>query len=341
MNDEPEQSLQRALAEIPPLDPTIQDTQSGMGRYLPIGVDAGRQEWVIRWTGELFADKLGLKLLGRDAAHLIWPGRMIRFRFGSGDPPDFRERRGATEQSLLDGWLPVIISRWQDREFSFEQTAFATLLDGPLTPPAARRGDEPVVAMLRFVIRNTTHARKHTRLWMQAGVQEAWELREGLVIAHGRVVPAEPVARQWRVDPYGEAPLRCAIHSGGKGSLAAVGYSDQPGAAQAIPSAIAYDIELNGGEVSDHHHGLPIHQPGRSRPVGEDRRPRLGKPPCRRGRLLAVIRRGRWPALAAGRPPQRLPSGRARSRRHQHRQRPGKRPHLVPAGDLRLWRLRQ
>ena len=252
---EPEQSLARAMAEIPPLDPTIQDSYTGMGRYLPISVDAGRQEWAVRWNGELLSHKGSLKLMGRDAARLLWPGLQYRIRFGTGDPPDFRERRGATQQSLLENWLPVIISRWQDREITYEETAYAALLDGPMTPPEARRGDEDVVAMLRFSIRNTTHGRKRARLWIVIAPQEQLELSDvspegdGLVIALGRVVAADPVARQWCVDPYENNVLRFAVHTGGKGTLAAVGYSDQAGASQGIPTAIAYDVDLEGGET--------------------------------------------------------------------------------------------
>ena len=252
---EPEQSLARAMAEIPPLDPTIQDTSSGYGRYLPISLDAGRQEWAVRWNAELVSHKGGLKLMGRDAARLLWPGVQYRIRFGTGDPPDFRDRRGATQQSLLENWLPVIVSRWQDREIAYEETAYAAPLDGPMTPPEARRGDEDVVAMLRFQIRNTTHGRKRARLWIVIAPQEQIELHgltpagDGLVIALGRVVAADPVARQWRVDPYENSVLRFALHTGGRGTLTAVGYSDQAGASQGIPTAIAYDVDLEGGEA--------------------------------------------------------------------------------------------
>jgi hypothetical protein len=201
-----EQSLSRALAEIPPLDVTKQEP---FGRYLPLGVEAGRQEFALRFNGELFGDKRFLKLAGRDAARLIWPGHQLRFRFGTGDPPDFRERREGTAQSLLDGWLPVVVSRWLDREIEYEETAFAALLDGPLTGQDVRRGDENVVVMLRFRIalsgifdRNVTHGRKRARLWIHIAPQEQIELRDGLVVAVGRVVPAEPVARQWRVAAY-------------------------------------------------------------------------------------------------------------------------------------------
>jgi len=240
---EPEQSLARALAEIPALDVTKVEP---FGRYLPLAAEAGRQEWAVRYNGELFASKRYLKLLGRDAARLQWPGEMLRFRFGSGDPPDFRERRDGTQQSLLDGWLPVVESRWLDREIEYQQTAFACLLDSPLTHPNQRRGDEDMVAMLRFSIRNTTHGRKRARLWIVVAPQEELALQEGLILARGRVVPDVPVARQWRVDAYGAPVLRAAV-TPGRGQLSLVTYAGEAGASQATLSAVAYDVDLEGG----------------------------------------------------------------------------------------------
>ena len=240
---EPEQSLTRALAEIPALDVTKVEP---FGRYLPLAAEAGRQEWAVRYNGELFASKRHLKLLGRDAARLQWPGELLRFRFGSGDPPDFRERRDGTQQSLLDGWLPVVESRWLDREIEYRQTAFACLLDGPLTAPDKRRGDEDMVAMLRFSIRNTTHGRKRARLWIVVAPQEELALQEGLILAQGRVVPDVPVARQWRVDAYGAPVLRAAV-TPGRGRLSLVPCAGEAGASQATLSAVAYDVDLEGG----------------------------------------------------------------------------------------------
>ena len=247
--DEPEQSLGRALAEIPRLDETITEP---FGRYLPLAAEAGRQEWAIRYNGELFGDKVLLKLWGRDAARLTWPGHQLRFRFGTGDPIDFRERRGATQQSLQEGWLPVVTSVWLDREIEYTQTTFAALIDGPMTGQEARRGDEDIAAMMRFTIRNTTPGRKWARLWIVIAPQEKVELRENLVVARGRVVPAEPVARQWKVAPYDAPVLRCAVDTRGRGALgavaAAVPYPEPAASSQAIPTAIAYDIDLEGGE---------------------------------------------------------------------------------------------
>jgi hypothetical protein len=244
--DEAEQSLARAMTEIPALDVT---KQAPFGRYLPLGLEAGRQEFALRYNGELFADKRYLKLMGRDAARLLWPGYQLRFRFGTGDPPDFREHRAGTRQRVLDNWLPVVISEWLDREIEYRQTTFVTQLDGPMTGPMERRGDEDVVALMQFVIRNATHGRKRARLWLVVAPQEQLELRDGLALGLGRVVPAEPVSRQWRVEPYETPCLRCAIDVGGRGSLCVSSYADDPGASLAIPTAIAYDLDLAGGEA--------------------------------------------------------------------------------------------
>ena len=217
-----------------------------MGRYLPLGLEAGRQEFALRHNGELFADKNQLKLSGRDAARLLWPGAQLRFRFGMGDPPDFREPGHRTEQSLLDGWLPVVISRWLDREIAVEETAFVSQIDA-MTGPDARRGDEDVVAMLRFVLRNTTHGRKRAHFWIAIAPQEQLTLRGGTIFAQGRVVPDVPVAREWRVDAYDVPRLRAVLHTGGRGALAAVPYAEDS-ISRAIPTAILYSVNLDGGE---------------------------------------------------------------------------------------------
>lgn len=250
--DEPEQSLDRAMAEIPPLDVIKQDSGAGMGRYLPIGIDGGRQEFAVRHNGELFADKAQLKLSGRDAARLLWPGRQLRFRVGSGDPPDFREEGHQTQQQLLEGWLPIVVSRWTDREIAFEETIFATLHSRPdgqdsLFDPNLRRGDEDIAAMVRVVVRNTTHGTKQAQLWIAIAPQESLALQEDCVLAEGRIVPDVPVARQWRVDAYPSRRLRFLVQSGGRGSLQNVPLGEGSAASRAIPTAVLYSVDLEGG----------------------------------------------------------------------------------------------
>ncbi len=207
---------------------------------------AGRQEWGLRFNGELFADKRELKLMGRDAARLRWPGHQLRFRFGSGDPPDFRERVGATQQSLLEGWLPVVESTWLDREVEYTQVAFAAPIAGAFRPAEEIVGTEDVAAFLRFTIRNTGRARRRINLWTVIAGQEELELRDGLLWALGRVVPAPPVQRQWRVDEYPEPYLRLAVSTPPIGVLTTIPYGDSPGA-QAVRSALHYGAELAAG----------------------------------------------------------------------------------------------
>jgi len=257
--DEPEHSYERAAREIPPLDVT---KQAPFGRYVPLGVEAGRQELALRYNGELFSVKSLLKLRGRDAAHLLWPGDEIHYRFPTGDPPDFREAGGATRQRVLEGWLPVVTSEWLDREIEYQQTAFAALLDGPMTPQWERRGDEDVVVLLRFDIRNATGGAKRARLWLSIAPQEALEVRvvgEGAeaVVARGRVVPDVPVARQWRVDLYEGEYLRCTVDTQGRGELSALPLPVE-GGTQAIPTAVAYDVELEGGEAHTIYMAVPF-----------------------------------------------------------------------------------
>ena len=161
MEDEPEQSLARALAEIPALD-VVKQEPSKMGRYLPLALDGGRQEWAIRYNGELFADRSSLKPMGRDTARLVWPGIKLRFRFASGDPPDFRERRDGSTQSVMEDWLPVVTTRWLDREIEYTETAFVA----PAGRPDEVAGD--VTRRRRHRGAGALHHPQH-HPWPQAG----------------------------------------------------------------------------------------------------------------------------------------------------------------------------
>jgi len=248
--DEPEHSLERVMAEVPPLDVVKHDSGTGLGRYLPLSLETGRQEFAVRHNGELFVDKAALKLSGRDAARLLWPGRQMRFRFGSGDPPDFREVGHITRQSLLEGWLPVVISRWLDREIAYEETVFVAPIEGPVGDTACSRGDEDVAALARFDVRNTTHGRKTVHLWLSIQPQESLTLEEGrFVVAQGRVAPAVAVSRQWRVDAYPEPRLRCTIDTGDRGLLRVVPSGEDHAASRAVPTALLLSVDLDAGEA--------------------------------------------------------------------------------------------
>ncbi|MCJ7736499.1 MAG: hypothetical protein MUQ10_04180, partial [Anaerolineae bacterium] len=261
--DEPEHSLESVMAEVPPLDVVKQDSGTGLGRYLPLSLETGRQEFAVRHNGELFVDKAGLKLSGRDAARLLWPGRRMRFRFGSGDPPDFREVGHITRQSLLEGWLPVVTSRWLDREIAYEETVCVAPIEGPVAHTASSRGDEDVVALVRFKVRNTTHGRKTVHLWLSIQPQESLTLEAGrFVVAQGRVAPDMAVARQWRVDAYPEPRLRCTVDTGDRGLLRVVPSGEDHTASRAVPTTLLYSVDLDAGEDHTLMLAVPFATPG-------------------------------------------------------------------------------
>ncbi|MFN2230095.1 MAG: hypothetical protein ACK2VA_10025, partial [Anaerolineae bacterium] len=124
--------------------------------------------------------------------------------------------------------------------------------------------------MLRFQIRNATPGPKLASIWLAIAPQEAIELRDGALIARGRVVPAGPVARQWRIDPCEAPVLRCTVDTGGRGSLRAVPFPEA-GASHAIPTAMLYEVTLAPGEQ----HAITIAVPFASL-VGQDEWRKVG-----------------------------------------------------------------
>ncbi|MCX6376545.1 MAG: hypothetical protein NTU88_11025 [Armatimonadetes bacterium] len=243
---EPEQSYERASREIPQLIKTRQDI---FGRYVPIGCDANRQEFALRYNAEIFADKHELKVVGRDTAKLLWPGKAIFYKFPTGDPPDFRYREDATEQSAMNGCLPIYTSEWKDREFLYEMTSFAALLSESPWNEEKKRGDEPVVALSRIKIRNTTEEKRTARFWIMIENPEELALDEdGFIYATGRArddsVPDAPIQKRWVVEKYPVRRLRAHVNTRGRGNAKAASCTYEPFGITGIPNAIAYDIEL-------------------------------------------------------------------------------------------------
>lgn len=243
--DEPEQSLDKAMSEIPPLDPAKHDSYSGLGLYLPLGVDAGRQEFALRHNGEIFLDKRFLKLLGRDAAKLIWPSHRLRFLFGSGVPPAFPE---VAEQSLRDGWLPIVRTRWANGAIAYKQITFTTLANGQMSEPEARRGDEDIVCFVRFEISNTSVETKKATLTVMVAPQEQLELNDGKIMALGRIVPDE--GRRWKLDAYPFPVLRATLKSSIHGESRLVSCTSEDNQSESALCAIYFATDLSAGETA-------------------------------------------------------------------------------------------
>lgn len=245
VKDEPEQSYERAAREIPQLVAKRQD------RYVILGCDSNRQEFALRWNGDIYADKRLMKVKKRDTAKLLWPGPKLEFRFPTGDPVDFREREGFNRQECVDGFLPMYVTQWLDREFEFTQTAFAAYMTESPWNEEAKRGDEPIVAFAQFRIRNTTEEKRSVRLWcVIGGKPEVLTYEDGFIYAVGRIVddnvpnPVESVERRWIRQDYEEKRLRAQLQTFGKGEVRPTPCSFAPYFINSHPNAIAYDVEL-------------------------------------------------------------------------------------------------
>ena len=83
------------------------------------------------------------------------------FAFGVGDPAR-RVRWREVKRSLMKGYLPIVVSRWQDGPVMYEQMAFAALIEDL----KVTTGHEKQVAIVRMAIVNTDPSEdQHAVLW--------------------------------------------------------------------------------------------------------------------------------------------------------------------------------
>lgn len=83
---------------------------------------------------------------GGGESRRLWNGRNLRFNFGF---PEDRDGR----RELLEGWLPVLRTCWQEGPLFYEQTAFLGKLDGDINRCAL---DDTTVLRMRVRIVNTS-----------------------------------------------------------------------------------------------------------------------------------------------------------------------------------------
>lgn len=246
VTSEPEQSYERVFEEIPPLEKAKQGPP--YGRYMILGCEGNRQEFALRFNGHLFANKKFLKVRGHDTAKLLWPGMELQYKFGTGDPPDFPEREGGCLQSVREGYLPVAKTSWLDREIEYKEEAFAAFLESSMQDSLIKRGDEDIVCLMQFTIRNTTMGKKQVELWFLIQPWEELSFEGGFIEAKGRVVSGETVKDKWKVEKYEKPLLRGYVNINGKGRLfpktCVVGSEDTHN----IPNAILYEVELDSYE---------------------------------------------------------------------------------------------
>jgi hypothetical protein len=259
--EEPEQTFERAMREIPRLRAPFQ--HHPLGRYCPLGCEGSRQRFALRYNGSFFVDKRANKAMGRDTRDLLWPGAAMYYRFGSGDYPNWREHENACRQSWSDDGSPVITSTWIDRDVEYTQTAFAAYLREEMGEYFGKRGDEDIVLLVRFEVRNIAHDDRRAHLWLKWEPHECLEYSHSVLTANGRLARTEqlpsdelacradrpdvPQSFNWIVRPY-EKPLTRARIDLGKGCGYVQAYSDNREGPAGTPTAFHYETDLKGGE---------------------------------------------------------------------------------------------
>ncbi|MCU1293980.1 MAG: hypothetical protein JWP08_2830 [Bryobacterales bacterium] len=221
---EPEQTLERASREIPPLDPW--DREWGGRVYLPLAPDSDWQKFAFEYGGNVFVSKNGIKAKGDELARLQWDGDKITWKVGTGQTPYYREDH-AVSVSKLEGYLPVVTQRWENAKVEYSEEAFSTVLNGPLSPKG-RDEETPALLMVRMTAKNTASDGTSIHFWVS--VESAGELTlDGTIIrANGKVagILIAPQEAQFAVETIPQsAPKAQGVHvtlpvsAGGTGSF--------------------------------------------------------------------------------------------------------------------------
>jgi len=132
IRNEPEQTYDRARKEIPPLDVMLRE--DGGRLYLPVAADASWQKFAVEWGGGFFMNRDRAKAKGKELHRCNWQGSELHWYIGTGAKPVYDRNDVTSQMSVLGDDLPVPIVRWNHDGLSFCEEAFATLLEGPLSP---------------------------------------------------------------------------------------------------------------------------------------------------------------------------------------------------------------
>jgi hypothetical protein len=169
--------------------------------------------------------------------------------------PQAAAREWQKQQSLAEGWLPILTTAWSQNELGFERTDYAHL-HGVSGGQDSWNGDEPAVLISRLRISNTSAISKTGRYYMLPWKPAAGGLSYGPIPAN--------VANGWNVSVQDNiitvqqenaSYALCYVDTHGKGTLTPV----------PALNAVRYSLELGPGETHTIHTVLP----GTLRPAAE------------------------------------------------------------------------
>lgn len=165
-----------------------------------------------------------------------------------GAGPQAPVREWQKDQSLAEGWLPILTTAWSQNEIGFERTDYAHL-DGTAGADAkAWNGNEPAVLISRLRITNTSAIRKTARYYMLP-----WKPATG-ALGYGPIPTG--VSNAWTASVHDNflavqqedaTYALCCVDMHGKGALTLV----------PALNAARYSVELGPGETHTIHTVLP------------------------------------------------------------------------------------
>ena len=181
LRDEPEQTYDRARKEIPPLDVMLRE--DGGRLYLPVAADASWQKFAVEWGGGFYMNRDRAKAKGQERQRCNWQGPELHWSIGTGAKPVYDRNDVTSQMSVLGDYLPVPIVRWNHEGLSFYEEAFATLLEGPLSPYDPQRSEQtPAILMMSLRISNPTDQDKTAHVWLKPDRLNDMILRDALIL---------------------------------------------------------------------------------------------------------------------------------------------------------------
>lgn len=180
----PEQTFTQAWNDTPAKDP----------HYIPLSFEGGRQHFRLDEHGNAACIKNWInRIPGKDTAKCLWDGEEIRYNFGL---PESR----LASRTLVDGYLPIVVSKWDDNGINYTQTAYVIPLNG--VPKAGGRiwADDTLVLMIRIEVEKPTvsNASAHLEVSSQHGGN-----MESLIVKNNSVFVSgtDPLRLRMQVTP--------------------------------------------------------------------------------------------------------------------------------------------
>jgi hypothetical protein len=168
---------------------------------------------------------------------------------------DFFATEEEKPQSLQEGWLPIVATRWSRNEVSFERVDYATL-DQPPEPLDESKllGNELALMISRLTIRNESTTLKTVSYYIQPWKPSSGQLEYGAMPANAKNAWETLLRADCVLVAEGDSEYAvCAVDSHGRGALSL----------ETVANAVKYSLELNPGEQ----HSIHTVVPGRPLPV--------------------------------------------------------------------------